>query len=169
MRKIVFILIFLSVASVCYIYGRNVPFSEQWSLYEALRTTAAIIFGVMGAWIAIVFPNSLTRIFDKSYENKKEEVLKIKRLLFPLSVSTAILAFVLLLGVAAPILKQLSLIQQHVEIGRGLSFSLLGILTLIQLWTLIASLAPGESLLFELAKEEDKSQVLKRLKSNIKK
>lgn len=169
MRKAIFILVLLFSAYVCYVFGGNIPFSEQWSLFEALRTTSAIIFGVMGAWIAIVFPTALTNIFDKEFENKKEEVRKISRLLLPLSVSTAILAFVLLLGVVAPIVKQLPLIQGYIGVARGLSFSVLGVLTVVQLWTLLASLAPGESLLFEISKEEDKAKVLKRLQSSIKK
>lgn len=37
-------------------FGRKVPFAEQWPMYEGLRTTAAIIFGVIGAWLAIIYP-----------------------------------------------------------------------------------------------------------------
>ena len=169
MKKTLLAIIIFALAGTFYFFGQKVVFVEQWSLYEALRTTAAIIFGVMGAWIAIVYPNSLTKIFDKNYDNKSAEIQKIKRLLFPLTVSTSILAIVLLLGLLAPIIRQIDFFAKHAEIVRGMSFSTLGILTLVQLWTLIVSLAPGESLLFELAQEDDKSKTIKRLKSNIKK
>lgn len=42
-----------------YYFGKNVPFHEQWPLYEALRTTASIIFAVVGAWLAIIYPERL--------------------------------------------------------------------------------------------------------------
>jgi len=32
---------------------------EQWPLYESLRNTSAIIFGVMGAWLAIICPDGI--------------------------------------------------------------------------------------------------------------
>lgn len=156
------------VGYVCFIFGARVPFKEQWALYESLRTTASIIFGVMGAWIAIIYPTVLTKIFDKKYAHKKEELKKISRLLSPLLISTLIVVTILIIGIVTPIFKQIMFFQQHVEISRGLSFCMLGILTMTQIWTLLASLAPGENLLFELTKEEDKSQVVKRLKSNIK-
>lgn len=156
----------LLTAGVCYWFGRAIPFSDQWSLYEALRTTSAIVFGVMGAWIAIVFPSALENIFDKHYENKRQELKKIYRLLLPLTVSTLVLAALLALGVLAPMLKQIVVLRQHVDMVRGVSYALLGVLTLIQLWTLLLSLVPGEQLLFELTKQEGKDQMMKRLTSN---
>ncbi|MES9907194.1 MAG: hypothetical protein ABW150_01635 [Candidatus Thiodiazotropha sp.] len=169
MRTAILTLSLLAVGYICYIFGREISFADQWPLYEALRTTASIIFGVMGAWIAIVYPEVLTKIFDKKTENKKDEIRKIKRLLLPLGISTLILAAILVIGIASPILKQIDFFTARIDIARGISFSSLGILTLVQLWTLIASLAPGEHLLFELYKEESKSSLVKRLQSNIKK
>lgn len=52
--------IFLMVVLIFSAYfGKNVPFSSQWPLYEALRTTASIIFAVVGAWFAIIYPERL--------------------------------------------------------------------------------------------------------------
>lgn len=50
----------------------KVPFSHQWPLYEALRTTAAIIFAVIGAWMAIIYPERL-RLSYKSPDEKPED------------------------------------------------------------------------------------------------
>lgn len=165
-KIIALVIIFLLAAPICFWFGRNIPFSEQWSLYEALRTTSAIVFGVMGAWIAIVFPVAITNIFSKDYKNKKNEIGKISRLLLPLSISTMILGYILLLGIAAPIFKQFGYFLDHVEIIRGISYSMLGILTLVQLWTLLLALSPGENLLHELVMREDKDEVMNRLTSN---
>lgn len=168
MRTAIFILIAFLVGYACYSFGSAIPFSEQWIQYEALRTTASIIFGVMGAWIAIVYPKTLTKILDRNNENKKEEISKISRLLKPLAISTLILASVLVIGIAAPILKQIDFINAHADVVRGISFAVLGTLTLAQLWALIASIAPGEHIVFELKREEGKSDLIKKLKSNIK-
>ncbi|WP_408913341.1 hypothetical protein ACJUA3_03255 [Citrobacter freundii] len=49
------------------ILGRNVAFALQWPLFEALRTTASIIFAVVGAWFAIIYPERLKKSFRGDY------------------------------------------------------------------------------------------------------
>lgn len=169
MRAFIFIIVALLVCYVCYSFGADIPFAKQWTLYEGLRTTSSIVFGVMGIWIAVVFPTSLTKIYDKTYQYKKEELGKIIRLFKPLVISMFILGAVLVLGILAPILQQLDFVKNRAEIARSISFCVLGVMTLMQLWTLVASLAPGETLIYETKNALDRSGLLDRLKSQIKK
>lgn len=55
------------------IYGRNIRFSEQWPLFEALRNTAAIIFAVIGAWAAIIYPERLKIAFEENGKVEKNQ------------------------------------------------------------------------------------------------
>jgi hypothetical protein len=38
------------------VYGSFVEFQHQKTIYEVLRNTSAIIFGVVGAWYAVITP-----------------------------------------------------------------------------------------------------------------
>ncbi|MFJ5428232.1 hypothetical protein ACIPUP_03585 [Pectobacterium actinidiae] len=121
-------------------YGRNVPFSNQWPLYEALRTTASIIFAVVGAWFAIIYPERLKKSFRGGGSASDSNGRGITRLFTPIVHSTAILASVLIIGVAAPLVKQIHFLLIHKELFRGASYVVLVFLTLWQLLTVLYSL-----------------------------
>jgi len=124
--------------------GRAVPFDQQWPLFEALRTTAAIIFAVIGAWIAIIYPERL----KLSFSNQKRPEVKIEnglgRLFSPIVHSSAILCMVLLIGIIAPVLRVIPALEEYRAICRGISYGLLVALTLWQLWTVILTLIPAD-------------------------
>ena len=132
------------IAIGCYLVGCHIPISEQIPLYESLRNTSAIIFGVMGAWIAILYPNALLEIYGKiEIKNSENKSKNIRQLISPMIISTIIVAIVLVVGLIAPVLRSFPFMLQHKEFLRSLSFSLLGALTFMQLWTLLATLAPS--------------------------
>ena len=92
------------VAGIC--FGGDIKFEQQWVLYEALRTTASIVFAVAGAWIAIIYPERLKAPF-KGEKTQIDSSLKHYRSLFsPIVNSIFILCAVLIVGILAPIFKQ---------------------------------------------------------------
>lgn len=140
----------LSVALVVagFWYGRTIPFATQWPLYEALRATAAIIFAVVGAWLAIIYPERLrfSGRRDSEMATKPEKGEGIGRFFTPIAHSTAILCLILLIGIVAPIGKQLPIVLQHVEVARSLAYGVLVSLTLWQLWTVVLTLVPADEI-----------------------
>lgn len=137
---------------------------SQMKAYEGLRNTAAIIFGVMGAWLAILHPNSLKIVFgEKTGEVTDKDKQTIKILLQPILAATGILIVVLILSPTALLAKTFPFLLEHRSFLRGASFSLLCSLTVLQLWALLMTLVPGDILQRSIqAKEKDK-QVRKRL------
>ncbi|EPY5280649.1 hypothetical protein AB8Q80_17095 [Klebsiella pneumoniae] len=134
------------------ILGRNVAFALQWPLFEALRTTASIIFAVVGAWFAIIYPERLKKSFrGGASENSGPGI---HRLFTPIVHSTAILATVLIVGVIVPLLKQFEWILSHKEIFRGISYGLLVFLTLWQLITVLFSLIGPDMIKRHVSKQE---------------
>ena len=143
--------------------GRSVPFSEQWPIFEGLRTTAAIIFGVIGAWLAIIYPERLKLSFKsdtKKSDREKENGLS--QLFTPVVNSTLILGVVLTIGVIAPIAKRYPL-SLNVELMRGLSYSILVALTLWQLWTVLLTLRPANTIKSFADQEDEKQRVIASL------
>jgi len=121
-------------------YGRWIPFAQQWPLFEALRTTAAIIFAVVGAWLAIVYPDRLRLSLGESKKAGEESGERFRRLFTPIAHSTMILGIVLVAGIIVTMARQVPLVLRHVEASRTISFVILVALTLWQVWTVILTL-----------------------------
>lgn len=145
-------------------FGRVIPFAEQWPMFEGLRTTAAIIFGVIGAWMAIIYPERLKLSFRNGAPKAGPEATGLGQLFTPVVNSTAILGIILAIGVVAPIAKRYPL-DLNVEWCRGISYALLVALTLWQLWTVLLTLVPANSIKSFADREDAKRQVLDGLTS----
>lgn len=146
-------LIGLSLLTGAVVYGKSVPFAQQWPLYEALRNTSAIIFAVVGAWLAIIYPERLKLSFGKK-EKDTSSNSNIRLLLTPAINSTFILVILLTVGIAVPILKKIPAVLEHVDFFRGASFVLLTSLTLWQIVIVVIAVVPIELLLNQASREE---------------
>jgi hypothetical protein len=145
--------------------GEAVYFSEQWPLYEALRTTASIIFAVVGAWLAIVFPERLKGI--RGQDDDSAAYSGGMRVLFtPIVHSSIILCVVLMVGVLAPMLKQVDWSVSQILILRKLSFALLMTLTIWQVWTVLLTLDPASRLKSQAQSDEAASAHMSALDGN---
>jgi hypothetical protein len=131
----------LAWAALCFFYGSNVPYVEQKDLYEALRNMSAIIFGIMGAWIAVLHPNLLTQLINQK-KIQESDLPDSRHLIAPMIYAAFSLAVVLMIGIMKPIVTQSSFIMENVGVVRGLSFAVIGSLTLLQIWALILSFVP---------------------------
>lgn len=148
--------------------GRVVPFSEQWPIFEALRTTASIIFAVIGAWMAIIYPERLKLSFKSSTGTKAQSSEQAKQnsgwshLLTPVVHSTAILCVILIIGAIAPILKHYPLPISR-EVLRGTCYGLLVLLTIWQLWTVLLTLVPADIVKTSLDRESSKKRTIEEM------
>lgn len=158
MKKILASLFFVGLVAAAGFLGQHVPFSQQWPLYESLRTTASIIFAVVGAWFAIIYPERLKLSFRGGIPSKDaKQDNGIHRLFTPIVHSTCILSIVLLVGVTAPLLKPWGFVTEHLPWWRGASYATLVALTLWQLLTVIFSLT-GPDILKSHADHEDRDR-----------
>lgn len=148
------------VAVTGFYFGGDIPFDEQWQLYESLRTTSAIIFAVIGAWLTIIYPDELKKIFVVKKEAEERRPESIELLVSNIRYSTLILITILIVGVVGQILRHSSL-QQYFSFFRSLSFSLLLVLTFLQIWTLLMTLAQAE-----LAKEKITNEKSKQMRTS---
>ena len=151
----------IAVALCCagYGLGRAVPFAQQWPLYEALRNTASIIFAVVGAWLAIIYPERLKLSFGKQSSAAEPGAGNIGLLLLPAVHSTILLVVLLLVGVIAPLLKQIPVLLLHVEILRGLSYAGVVALTCWQVVIVVMTLFPADMVQTNLAREQARAAI----------
>lgn len=146
-----------------FLLGQKVAFAQQWPLFEALRNTAAIIFAVVGAWLAIIFPERLKMPFGRAKnESRDSNGSSMGLLLTPAVHSTILLVVLLLIGVTAPLMKQIPQVMKHVEMFRGISFTLLIALTLWQSAIVVMTLFPAEMVLSASQHEKAADKIQKR-------
>lgn len=145
-------------------FGKHVPFSEQWPLYEALRTTAAIIFAVCGAWLAIAYPDRLRASFGIFAKRPKGMNERFSDLLTPIAHSSIILCVVLFIGILAPILRNIALLVEHAMVVRTASFMLLVALTLWQLFTVVLTLVPADTMKSQADQEAARQRSIEALR-----
>lgn len=163
MVRLLKVILLLAVAALGFIFGQRIPFNEQWSIYGSLQVTASIILGVTGAWAAIIYPGILSQVFEIRADGNERRQLA--RLLIPMIYSAGVVAAVLLVGFIAPVIRTVSSIGPYVKILRGISYGVLGILTLLQLWALVLALAPGDVLMQNIERAQGKKGLLDRLQS----
>ncbi len=132
--------------------GQKVPFAVQWPMFEALRTTAAIIFAVIGAWMAIIYPERLKLSFKDPSATTPGKADAAGELFTPVINSTSILVIVLGIGVVAPLVKTIGL-PGPVAIWRGVSYAILIALTLWQIWTVMLTVDPADRIKSFMSKE----------------
>jgi hypothetical protein len=122
--------------------GRVIPFSEQWPFFEALRTTASIVFAIMGAWVALMYPKALESILKTRTAFTSVEEERVHALMLPVKLSTAVLVAVMVAGPFAAWAKRLPSLIPFIDWSRGVSFGLLVFLTLAELVAVVLTLWP---------------------------
>lgn len=158
---VVLLTIFLyAIAMVC---GGDVPMSDQKLVYDCLLTISSIVFGVMGAWIAIVYPQGLQEILARR-EPDKHVYASAKRTFVPMKISTAIVTLVLLFELLYPVLKSINWLREYRPEYRAMSFVILVTLVLLQIGSIVYSLLPMDQAEEDLDKAEAHNNSLKRRK-----
>ncbi len=130
-----------------FLFGRDVPISAQKPIYEGIRNTAAIIFGVMGAWLAILYPNAKSELSAANDSKERDKVIdKFSKYLWPMFLATVIILMIILVQLLDPLIRKYVTNQSHITIGRGLSFALISALSFWQMISIIIAIAPLEEI-----------------------
>lgn len=156
-------LISIVFMALALIFGKHIPLKDQWVLFEALRNTSAIIFAVIGAWFAIVYPERLK--FKKSQKtNGDNRETNFDRFFHPLISSSIVLVIILILSILLPTLKTIPYLIDHKEVGRSLIYFTLTTLTIWQILSILAIIQLSD--LIKSVADEIDSKDRMRLKIN---
>ena len=70
-RKRLVFLLFVSVIGFGVTFGNRITLDEQISLIEGVKNSAAILFGVVAAWMALVYPEELKNVLKEADKPQK--------------------------------------------------------------------------------------------------
>lgn len=135
MIRILATILLLIIVIPVYSIGKYINLDEQYKIIENLKSIFSILFALFGIWIAI--SNPLTTDSEKL---EKVNFNKILESLFLCIISLVLIGFIFFL---IPILKQIEIIKTNKDIFKGILFSIIYLLTLVQTYTLFISLTPN--------------------------
>lgn len=153
----------LLTAGLCFWVGDGIEYSAQRPVLIGLRYVSGIVFGVIGAWIAIVNPKELRATIRRRTDDlsgTEQNIELFQRLLSAMRYSTAILVVVLILTVAEPIARQSAFLLDNASIVRRVTFTILGVSAAAQLWSVILAVAPSEEYEYLLRQDKERQDYI---------
>jgi cytochrome bd-type quinol oxidase subunit 2 len=123
-------------------YGDRVPAETQANMLTALQATAAIIFGVVGVWLALVYPEALQQLSDLKTGDGTKQSHRVRVLLVGTLVLTISLILSLVIMPIGAVITNTSLFAKHPTWFLRTSFALCVAFSLIQCWVLLLTLYP---------------------------
>lgn len=145
--------------------GFKIPMESQLAVYESLVTVSSFVFGVMGAWLALVYPETLKRVVDPSAKGKGDMLKTLKRLLIPMGISLGVIAVSMAVRLLTLVAKYSFELHSYSEMLRGASFSVATLSSCLVLIALLYAIAPGLSIEDEFKLHVDRQDRINRMKS----
>jgi amino acid permease len=141
--KILFSVTAIAAIGWCYVLGQSLSFKEHVEAYAMVRNVSGVMFGVFGLWVGLLYPDLRKKIFrsdgqgaSDERQDASENERQANSLLQPFFCSLAIFLLSFVAGVAVPLGRHIPLIQSHPMTAKGISYATIGILALVQIWTI---------------------------------
>lgn len=142
MRTLIWLALLAAVSGA--FSGRYVSMEIQRDVMSDLTTLSTVVFGVMGAWIAIIFPNVLKVLYSPSFEGIADEQKVVRRLMAPLVVSAFVLTALTLLKLAAAVGPIVAGTSPGAELWcRAISFAVIAASAFSLIFALLYTLVPA--------------------------
>lgn len=151
--KVFVLLALLAVLIVSFLNGHLVSASHQLEIYKIVITLAAIIFGIMGAWLSLIKVEIINGIENsKTNEESDMYIGKVRDLISPMTSSAIILIASLIYVFSYYFLRSFSIDTDTIFIFRKLSFTLLTGLCIWQLYALTSVLVSGVVFVLDISR-----------------
>jgi hypothetical protein len=160
--------VFISLVGSAFLgfkFGNIINAEKHLDLYKSLLDISAFIFAIAGAWLAIIYPDSIRSIFkwsadpDKNYD-------KVRKLLLPITTSTITVSVCLAAKYVGTILIVSKLDTDTVQILKSLSFFVISILTIFQIIALMWTFAPMAVVEIEIGDATEIQKSITRLRGD---
>ncbi|WP_345862855.1 hypothetical protein [Shewanella algae] len=154
------------VSYLSYSFRLDVTYKDVEPLISILQNTSAMIFTIMGIWIAYVYPNAVLRIVQPSKVTTifSSEDLERVRLLVGVVILSACILAILLVGITAKaFVAKTSLFLSNKAFFTGLGLWGLLALTYAQLFCIYAVIASSVNFIIDLKNLKTKQRLSEKL------
>ncbi|HFQ4920902.1 TPA: hypothetical protein ACGUPI_003179 [Vibrio vulnificus] len=154
------------VVAISYTYRKDIHYADIEPVVSILQNSSAMIFTIMGIWIAYVYPNAVLRITQPSKVNAvfPENDLKRIKMLVGIVVLSAIVILALIVGTTLkPFIVLSSLYAMFPEAFRTIGIFSLLLLVYLQLSCLYVVIASSVNFIIDLKTMHSKDELSKKL------
>lgn len=156
----------VSILAVSCALRNDLSFKDVEPLISILQNTSAMIFTIMGIWIAYVYPNAVLSIVQPSKVTAifSEADLERVKLLVGVVILSAFILALLLIGVSARILiSKTEVFERNKELFTGAGLSFILAITYVQLFCMYAVIASSVNFIIDLKNLKTKQALSKKL------
>lgn len=159
-------LLIVSIAAIGYALRNKLSFNDIEPLISILQNTSAMIFTIMGIWIAYVYPNAVLSIVQPSKVAAvfSEEDLERVKLLVGVVILSAFILALLIIGVSARMLiAKTDMFLRNRELFSGIGIFFVLIITYAQLFCMYAVIASSVNFIIDLKNLRTRQRLAKKL------
>ena len=145
-------------------FGMDKSTKDILQFIDVLRQTAILIFGVVGAWIAVLFP--MLHSTPGLNSDKDGAVKKLMGKLFkPMTYSLYVVVLTLIMPILISVAQKILIPRCVIPYLRGASFGVICVLTALQLYTIFLALDPFDFVKTKNSLEKEKKECQDRFKN----
>ncbi|WP_408900328.1 hypothetical protein [Photobacterium piscicola] len=140
--------------------GMDISYAKQATLLAEIRNVSAIIFGVTGAWLALIYPKALASselalkaANDAVYEQAKHDNDVLLGFIKTIIISIVVIAISVVIPLVKEVAIQISFVTEYRNYLRGILFFTIFVLTIIQLYLLFATFLQTKSALKDVKRK----------------
>ncbi|MFQ2226464.1 hypothetical protein ACK32Z_06085 [Aeromonas hydrophila] len=160
------VLVLALMTYVSHHFMSDITFKDVEALIAILQNTSAMIFTIMGIWIAYIYPNAVLRIVQPSKVTalySEADIERVKLLVGVVILSATILSF-LVIGVAAkPFIIKTAVFTSNQEAFTGVGIWSLLALTYAQLFCIYIVIASSVNFILDLRNLKAKKNLSRKL------
>ncbi|EPG0609875.1 hypothetical protein ACSW0I_003242 [Vibrio fluvialis] len=138
----------------------NISYAKQASLLSDIRNVSSIIFGVTGAWLALIYPKALASTElalkaanDVVYEQAQHDNDVLLGFIKTIITSIVVIAISIVIPFVKEIAVQISFFIEYRNYIRGILFFTIVVLAIIQLYLLFATFLQTKSALKDVKRK----------------
>ncbi|WP_422463273.1 hypothetical protein [Endozoicomonas sp. ALB115] len=159
------VLVFALVVVLSFSYRNDLTYADMEPLLSILQNTSAMVFTIMGIWIAYLYPNAIIRIMQPSkveaiFSDEDEERLKL--IVGAVAVSAAVAGLLVVGAAAVPLLTKSWLYKAHPEFIRGAGLFCVLSLTYAQLFVVYIVFASNVNFIIHIGNLRAKQRLNER-------
>ena len=160
------VLVFALVLWISFSYRNDLTYADMEPLLSILQNTSAMVFTIMGIWIAYLYPNAIIRILQPSKveavfsEEDEERVIQIVGVV---ALSAAVIGLLIIGTAAVPLLAKSSLYHGYPAFVKGTGLFLIFTLCYAQLFSVYIVFASNLNFIIHIGNLRTKQKLNQRL------
>ena len=159
-------MVFVTIAYISYSFRENITYGDIEPLISILQSTSAMVFTVMGIWIAYVYPNAVLKIVQPTRVSaifSNEDLERVRLLVGVVILSSFILASLVLGVTIKPFIVKSIVFIKNKSLFTSLGLWWILSITYAQLFCIYAVIASSVNFIIDLKNLNTKKNLSEKL------